>query len=481
MSPDEPGQADPLKDLSPAGKSGRAEAFFYEGNRHLAGGDSAQAEECFRQAIRLLPDLAEAHANLGLVLDQAGRLAEAEAHYRHSIVCNDGHGQTHINLGAMLTLQKRFAEAEAAYRRALQLMPESAAAWSNLGVLQACRKQEVEAELSYRKAMALAPDYPLARFNLSYLLLRQGRFEEGWRCLEARDWYAALEARLACPRWRGESLQGKSLLIGFEAGHGDMIQFCRYAAVLKARGARHITLICHPALKTLFASLEGVDCVTGFDEPLPPSTWDFWTPPLSIPLHCQTGLDSIPASLPYLGAERVKLDRWSAVVAGQCFPGAVRIGLVWKGNPRFENDAERSLPGLASLSALGPIAGARFFSLQKGAGEDDAASPPAGLALVNLGPQIADFADTAAIIANLDLVISVDTAVAHLAGAMGKACWLLLPDYKTDWRWLSGRSDSPWYPGVMRLFRQSRAGDWPGLLGEVHAALQAFVGKHGAT
>ena len=479
MAPGEQRELDPVP--TEQSEFSRAEACFHEGNRHLAGGDAARAEECFRQAIGFFPDLAEAHANLGLVLDQGGRLAEAEAHYLHSIACNASHGQTHLNLGALLAQQKRFAEAEAAYLRALELMPESTAAWSNLGVLQACRKQEAEAERSYRKAIALDPDYQMARFNLSYLLLRQGRFDEGWRCLEARNRYAAMEQRLACPRWRGEPLQGKSLLIGFEAGHGDMIQFCRYAAVLKARGARHITLICHPALKALFATLDGVDAVVGLDEPLPATTWDCWTPPLSIPFHCRTRLDSIPASLPYLRAESRKIDYWSSVMSRQGSITDLRVGLAWKGNPRFENDEDRSLPGLDILASLGEVAGARFFSLQKGAGEEEAAAPPAGLSLMNLGPQISDFADTAAIVANLDLVISVDTAVAHLAGAMGKACWILLPDYKTDWRWLSGRSDSPWYPGVVRLFRQSRMGDWTSVLADVRAALPRLVEKQAGT
>jgi ADP-heptose:LPS heptosyltransferase len=148
---------------------------------------------------------------------------------------------------------------------------------------------------------------------------------------------------------------------------------------------------------------------------------------------------------------------------------------VWKGNPRFENDAERSLPNLKSLETLGAVKRVRFFSLQKGAGEDEAANPPVDLPVVNLGPHISDFADSAAIVANLDLVICVDTAIAHLAGAMGKNCWVLLPDYKTDWRWLTRRNDSPWYPGVMRLFRQPRTGDWTTVVSGVRVALERFA------
>ncbi len=449
-----------------------AENSFLEGSRHLTGGDADKAEACFRQALQLAPDLAEAHANLGWLRAQAGSLADAEAYYRQSIACNSDIGQVHLNLGALLADQKRFAEAEVACRRAIDLLPGAAAPWSNLGVLQACQKREVEAEESYRRAIALDADYRLAYFNFSYLLLRQGRFEEGWRCLEARKWYGQLESHLNCPRWQGETVDGKSLLIGIEAGHGDMIQFCRYAAVLKARGAAKITVICHPALKTLFLTLAAVDRVVAIDEPLPACDWDFWTPPLSIPYHCQTRIDSIPASLPYLHANPEQVARWSAPLRAHGAARELRVGLVWKGSARFENDADRSLPDLSVLAPLGTIAGVRFFSLQKGACEDEAACPPPALPLVNLGPQISDFSDTAAIIEHLDLVICVDTAVAHLAGALGKACWVLLPDYKTDWRWLTERSDSPWYPDVMRLFRQPRTGGWTTVVAEVHSALQ---------
>ena len=219
------------------GKSIRyAEDLFIEGNRLMTAGDAREAMACFRELIGLLPDFAEAHAKLGLLLDQEGMPAEAEHHYRHAITLNPDQGETHLNLGVLLANQKRFEEAEAHYRRALELIPDSPAAWSNLGVLQACLKQEKEAELSYRIAMAIDPDHRLAYFNLSYLLLRQGRFEEGWRCLETRNWYEQLEKNIPCPRWRGESLQGLSLLISFEAGHGDMIQFCRYAKVTESPG-----------------------------------------------------------------------------------------------------------------------------------------------------------------------------------------------------------------------------------------------------
>lgn len=450
-----------------------AETLFFEGNRHMAAGDSARAEACFRAALQMAPDMAEVHANLAFLLDERGAAVEAEACYERAIALNPALSQVHLNFGTLLASHKRFDEAEAAYTRAILLAPESPAGWSNLGGLYAGMKRDAQAEVCCRQAMALDASYAKARFNLAYVLLRQGRFEEGWPCLESRDWYGALQAHLDCPRWRGESLQAKSLLIGFEAGHGDMIQFGRYAAVLKRQGAAHITLLCHPALKTLFVTLDGVDQVIAFDEAVPKTGWDCWTPLLSIPLYCQTRLDTIPAIIPYVQAAAGRIEHWRA-----SFPApGIRVGLVWKGNPRFENDADRSLPGLEVLLPLGRVAGVHFISLQKGAGEDQAMHPPAGLPLLHLGSQIEDFADSAAIVASLDLVICVDTAIAHLASALGKPCWVLLPAYKTDWRWLAGRNDSPWYPGVMRLFRQSAAGNWTGVVAEVQAALEQFVQK----
>lgn len=437
----------------------------------MAAGNDAAAETCFREATRISPEFAEAYANLALLLDQRGATDEAETCYRRSIALNPDFPETHLNFGILLANLKRFEEAEAAYSRACVLDPQSPAAWSNRGVLYACMKRDEDAEQCYRKAMNLDAGYAKARFNLSYLLLRQGKFEEGWHCLEARDWYAALEANLECPRWHGEALAGKSLLIGHEAGHGDMIQFCRYAAVLKAQGASHITMMCHPALRTLFTTLKGVDAVIAYDDQIPTSGWDFWTPLLSAPHYCKTRIDSIPASLPYLQAFPERIAQWQSMMP----TSDVRVGLVWKGNPNFENDADRSIPRLDLLAPLGTVSHVLFISLPKGAGEDEAEHAPARLPFLHLGSRIVDFADAAAIVASLDLVSSVDTAIAHLAGALGHPCWVMLPDYKADWRWLSGRTDSPWYPGVMRLFRQPERGNWPAVIAEVAVALEQFV------
>ncbi len=447
-------------------------AWFHAGLQRMASGDAAGAEACLRRALALAPDLAEAHANLALVLEQTGRPAEAEVHYRLALAAKPDLALTHLNLGALLHSLKRLDEAEAAYRTALALDPANPAVWSNLGSLLACLKQEAAAEDCLRQALRLQPEHAGARFNLSYVLLRQGRFAEGWQCFEARGWYARFEQVLDCPRWRGESLASRNLLIVPEAGHGDMIQFCRYAALVKAAGAAHVCLFCHPGLKRLFASLKGLDAVCCGPDDWPAVEPDYWTPLLSLPGHFNTGLATIPAALPYLEPDEMDRRRMAGFIAAHTDSGKLRIGLAWRGNPRFENDAERSLPSLDLLAPLGQIEGLSFFSLQKDSSE--AACPPESLELVDLAPLLNDFADTAAAIVNLDLIISVDTAVAHLAGALAKPFWLLLADYKPDWRWLADREDSPWYPGLARIFRQQTAGEWSQVVDAIGLALEVF-------
>lgn len=450
-----------------------AEALFFDGTQRLTAGDAWGAETCLRAALALAPTLAEAHANLGLALEARGALAEAVACYRAAIAHNPTLPQTFVNLAGALLLLRQLEDAEVACAQALRLRRDDPDIWCNLGAVYARMGLELESEEACREAIALDPQHAKARFNLAYLLLRQGRWggrEGGWTQFESRDWYAALARQLPCPRWQGEPLAGRSVLVGFEAGHGDMLQFGRYCAVLKAHGAGRVTLLCHPPLKRLLATLPGVDALVGFDEDLPPS--DCWTPLLSLPALCQTRLDTVPAILPYLHAEPALITAWAPRLPPTGLY-AKRVGLVWKGNPLFENDTERSLPSLAMLLPLAGVAGVSFISLQKGAGEDESADWVA----TALGPQIHDFADTAAIVAQLDLVVSVDTAVAHLAGALGKPCWVLLPDYLTDWRWLTERTDSPWYPGVVRLFRQPAGGGWEAVIEEVAVALHAFAAR----
>ncbi|CDG85000.1 tetratricopeptide repeat protein [Janthinobacterium agaricidamnosum] len=448
--------------------SDQALAFFTQGNRHLADGDDAAAEACFLRVLELDPDSGAALANLAYLGERAARWEQAEACYRRAIELLPDHPQIYRNLGALLLKAKRFDEAETVSRLALYLEPDHAPAWSNLGVLLVHMGREREAEDCYRSALQLDGGCAKARFNLAYLLLRQGRMAEGWTMLEAREQSVALAAYFSCPRWQGEPLAGKSLVISFEAGLGDTIQFSRYILLLKERGAARVALICHPPLKSLMLTLRGVDQVYAYDEAVPADGWDFWTLTLSLPGLCGTRLDTIPAPIPYLSAEPARKRYW----AGQLPRERINIGLVWKGNPAFENDADRSLPSLQMLVPLAVFSEVQWVGLQKGAGEEE--SSPL-LPLLPFGPALRDFADTAALVDSLDLVISVDTAVAHLAGALGKPCWVLLPHHRTDWRWLSGRSDTPWYPQTMRLFLQEQAGQWEPVIGRVAEALRDWL------
>ena len=281
----------------------------------------------------------------------------------------------------------------------------------------------------------------------------------------------AIEARpaLAYPQWQGESLTDRSLVLWPEQGFGDLIQFSRFAAPLKDRGLHRLTLVCDPVIAPLMQCLDHVDRIVTDVDSLPPH--DYWSFIASLPLWLQTTVETIPNTLPYLLAATPLVEHWR-----RRLPGAgMKIGLVWKGSPAHTNDADRSLPTIDVLAPLWSIPGTSFISLQKGRGEDDAEQWAAHHSLTLLGADIRDFADTAAIVTQLDLVICVDTSIAHLAGALGKPCWVLLPAFGLDWRWLQDGSDSPWYPGSLRLFRQVERGDWSRTIDNVVAALHGWL------
>jgi Tfp pilus assembly protein PilF len=451
------------------GSASAALALFHAGEQQLQAGAWQPAALAFRQALALDAQFGEAHANLGFVLDQIGAHSEAEACYRKALGLLPDNATLQLNLGALLALQKRHAEAEACYAAALALEPESSAVWSNLGALNLNLKREETAEACLRQAMLLDPSNARARFNLAYLRLRHGDFETGWPLFEARDWYQAFAQGFSFPRWQGQPLEGKQLMVVYEAGHGDVIQFCRYIPLIKARGAAHISLLCHPALRSLLDGLEGLDAACAFDMPLPAQDFDYWMPLLSAPYCLCTLPHTVPAQLPYLQARPELQAHWVTHLPAT---GSSRVGLVWKGNPKFENDSDRSLPHLRCLVPLWDVPGLHLVSLQKGAGEGELAECSAQQPLTDVGRHMQSFADAAAIVSQLDLVITVDTAMAHLAGALGKPCWLLLPWYMTDWRWGAAGSASVWYPGVMRLFRQGADCDWSPVIEAVVLALR---------
>lgn len=441
----------------------------------------AEAEQCYRQALDLNPASAEAYANLGLLLESRKDMPGSEQCQRTALKLAPESAEIHSNLANLLASLERKEEAEQAYRQAIALQPDSPTARSNLGVLLAREYRDTEAEQCFREALALAPGYQLARLNLAMLLLSQGRLAEGWRHHEARyhpdlpDPDAPLPT-LPYRQWQGEPLTGKSLLVWPEQGYGDLIQFCRYLPLLKEQGAAHITLVCKPALVDLMRTLDGVDAVIATDDAANLGReYDYWTLPMSLPLHCHTELASIPARIPYLHASAARLAAWSQRLPPSA--GKFRVGLVWRGNPMHANDAKRSLPGLAALTPLWKIDGIQYVSLQRDRNAVEADNSTDASHIVDVGSQIGDFADTAAILQQMDLLITVDTAAAHLAGALGKRCWVLLPAYRTDWRWMRERGDSPWYPGTMRLFRQAPGQDWSAVVAEVASSLRELASQ----
>lgn len=439
-------------------------------------GRDEEAITAYRHVAELSPDDVSTHNSLGVLLQEQKRYEEAEAFYRQALRIKPDYAEARSNLGNLLMALKRHHEAEAFYREALRIKPDYADAHFNLGILLHGLKRYGEAEISYREALRIKPDAAEVSWNLSLLLLFQGRLAEGWPLYEfryhpARKQRESMVPDVAIPQWHGEELSGKSLLVFGEQGFGDEIQFCRYMPVLKARGIQTLTLVCRPQLKPLFMTLSGVDQVWSQNEWAEKSVGlaphDAWTFLLSIPRFLGTTLANLPAGLPYLHPIAERIAFWSPRLPESRF----RVGLVWKGRVSHPNDANRSLPGIAALAPLWSVPGVSFVSLQKGSGEEEAKRPPQGQPLTDLSAYIRDFADTAAIVSQLDLVICVDTAIAHLCGALGKSCWVLVPCTNPDWRWMESRDDSPWYPNAMRLFRQKTPDGWSSVIQELAAGL----------
>jgi hypothetical protein len=395
---------------------------------------------------------------------QLGDLTEAEHAYRCVLERDDRNGLAHNNLANLLRQCGRFSEAEAHYCRALEHMPNSAEIRNNrAGTLEQLHQYE-QAEIEYGRALKLKPDFAEARFNLGMLLLSAGRYTEGWQYYEARSEVFGEHGQLPFPQWYGEDLSGKTLLLLPEQGYGDTIQFIRYVPLLKTRGAEKISVICKPAMVPLLRSVEGIDALVSDPQAL--HVHDYWASLMSLPLRMGTTVEAIPAKIPYVGVFTNRLEMWQARLPGD----GLRVGLVWKGNAEHDNDAQRSLSHFSDLAPLWSVSGIRFISLQVGDAETQADECKVLQPALCLGSEIRDFGDTAAIVAQLNLVICVDTAIAHVAGALGVACWLMLPQTGVDWRWHRTGTGSPWYPNDMYLFRQGPAG-WPALIDEVKDAL----------
>ena len=424
----------------------------------------------FRKAIALRPDCLPAINNLALALIHLRRFDEAVSLLGDAIARSPAVPELFNNRGNALRTLGRLDEALADYDRAIALKSDYIDACCNRGACLDDLMRPDEAEASYRRALALAPEHGDSHWNLAVNRLRAGDLRNGWIESEWRWRSGSLgitQLLLDKPLWLGaESVDGKTLLLHGDQGLGDAIQFCRYVPLLAARGARVILQVDGP-LTELLSGVEGVSQCIANGEPLP--GFDLHCPMASLPLAFDTTLATIPAGVPYIPLPEPARD-WPDWLGERTCP---RIGLVWSGNPNHLNDHNRSVP-LEKLLPLFDV-GAQFVSLQKGARERDRALLAARRDIRDAEGELASFADTASLIRQLDLVISVDTSVAHLSGALGKPVWVLLP-YVPDWRWLLGRDDSPWYP-TARLFRQTDTRQWESVVAHVRTALREFVAQ----
>jgi tetratricopeptide (TPR) repeat protein len=452
----------------------------------LALAEIAQVEEMHeealayaRVAVDLDPASAEARFRLGTALQQTGALAEAEAALRASLERNPASVPCLFNLATVIKDLDRLEEAAALYRQVIAARPDHADAWANLGWVLDRRGQAEPAREACEQALGIDPEHANAHYNLGWLLARRGELGSAWPHMEWRFSPRRGPARVAqappavaCSPWDGGDLSGRRLLIWPEQGLGDMLQFCRYAELVKEAGAREVIVGAYAPMVDLLAGMAGVDRVYPLETGAPPPECDAWCWLMSLPRLLGTDrIEQIPARLPYLRAPQRALARQRDWI--EALPGP-RIGLAWKGNPRHVHDDLRSLPVTEMLAPLAAaLPGASFVNLQYGDTSDQLTDT---VPLHRPHPPIRDFADAAALIEMLDLVICVDTATAHLAGALGRPVWVMLPVPRAlDWRWLEGRTDSPWYPGVMRLFRQETDEDWGVVIARVAAGLERYL------
>ena len=445
---------------------------YNSANVYRQAGQMLNAVAGLEQALALDPDFQEAYHNLGEALSVLGRYAEAAEKYRQAIRVKPDRPEPWNGLGNALVNLGQTDEAQDCYKKAIWLNPDYAGAHTSLGTAYYDDRQLDLAKKHHRRALELDAGQAEAEFNLGLVHLLEGNLEKGWpgyeKRFDKRDWAANYPVRLDKPKWDGRPFEGQRLLIHDEQGLGDTLQFVRYLELVKPLGGTVLFETRKPLLK-LLAHTRGADQVLQrTDTGQPAAEFDRYCPLLSLPGIFQTTLASIPGRAPYIQADRETTDRWARRVPGRRF----KVGVVWSGNPTHFRGLHRSA-SLADFEGLLQTRGARFYGLQKGPAAKEAARfADAGL-IENLGVDCDDFSDTAAAIAHLDLVISIDTSVAHLAGAMGKPVWALLA-YAADWRWLLERGDSPWYP-TMRLFRQQQKGDWAGVLAEVQGALQEIL------
>ena len=459
--------------LSALGKAlalapGHPDALNNRGTLLLDRKRPAEAIAAFDVLLAAQPRHIQALVNRGNARSALGDAGAALADYDAALAAAPGHPLALYNRGNALRTLGRTGDALAAYDNALKSAPNHVNAWLNRGMTLAGINRHQDALASYGKMLAIQPDNAEAHFNAALSLLTLGDYPRGLTEYEWRWKRAGMTARkdLRKPLWLGETpLAGKTILLHAEQGLGDTVMFARYAPVLARSGAR-VVLEVQSELKELLDGLEGVAAVVARGEPLPP--FDLHCPLASLPLARKTDLSSIPADMPYLSASGERIAKWRPRLEALPSP---RVALAWSGRATHFNDSNRSL-SLAQFEPLLNLPNARFISVQRDLRPADANMLARETRILNLGGELADFADTAAVLAHADLTICVDTSVAHVAGALGRPAYVLLP-FQPDWRWTLDRETSPWYP-AMRLFRQPAPGDWASVIARVRDELAAL-------
>jgi tetratricopeptide (TPR) repeat protein len=476
------------------------------GSAYGAAGRMDEAIESFRTAIRIDANFADAHNNLGTALMKTGRLEEAAASFRRAIQLRPQAAEYHNHLGSALQDLERLDQAVAAYRQALRIRPEFGDARYNIALALSKQGQLDLAKTNYEQALRINPQHADAHNNLGNVLREQGKFDEALACYEQaiainpnlaharknrgmawlrlgdyqRGW-PEYQWRWQCadspprdfsqPQWNGSPLAGRTILIHAEQGLGDTLQFVRFLPQVQARGGR-VVLECQPALVKLLSQCRGVDAIVPRGESLP--QFDVHCPLLSLPTALGVTLENLSSQVPYLFVDEARRERLRVRLAAI---EGFKVGINWQGNPQFRADRFRSMP-LTHFEPLAKVQGVRLVSLQRGPGEDQLPAIAGRFEVVELpaaNEPAETFADDAALVANLDLVVTSDTSVAHLAGALGVPVWVVIP-FSPDWRWMLGRHDSPWYP-TMRLFRPERIAGWDEMFSTIAAELTQRVNR----
>ncbi len=432
-----------------------------------------EAEACYERARSVSPHVPEIHHNLGNILREKGRFEEALASYDEAIRLRPDYVKAHVNRGIALVARGRIPEAAWSLRRAVELQPDFAEAHNSLAHVLSVEGRLDEALHEFERAIDLKPSYPDAHWNRSLLWLLRGDYERGWPAFEWR-WRCNRTLPMPPirqPRWDGSDITGKTILLHAEQGLGDTLHFVRYAPLVKERGAR-VILQCQGVLIPLLARTPGIDEFIPWGEPNPHC--DVWLPLMSLPAVFGTTLKTVPAEVPYLHADPARIEHWKRELAAV---EGFRVGIAWQGSPRHPWDRHRSV-SLSLFEPLSRVPGVHVVSLQKGQSDEQSAALARPFPLIRFGELVdrgGAFTDTAAIIKNLDLVITIDSAIAHVAGGLGVPVWIVL--HRTpDWRWMLDREDSPWYPTAV-LFRQKSFGAWEEVFQRVREELGRLVAR----